>query len=141
MDAKKAKEDKKKEDDKSSKKFFEKECWNCLVKNPDHKIVGCKEPCRIHGTRDCPNIYKCLSEDKERTTLENAKKKEKVTLCTNPSGAPCSCIIDTGASATATHNEKLFNRNSIELDPKSNGVEIGDGSTIDIAGKGKIVDT
>jgi len=140
-DAKKAKEDKKKEDDKSFKKSFKKQCWNCLVENPDHKISGCTEPCRVHNSKDCVDTYKCLEDDKTKKTLENAKKKENVSLCTNPSGTPCSCIIDTGASATATHSKDLLNKNSIELDKKLNGVEIGDGSTIDIAGKGKVADT
>jgi hypothetical protein len=109
-------------------------CWNC---SKDHRVNDCPEVCRIHK-KNCKNIFRCLKIDKTESDLAALKSSEEISLCINPNGCSCTNIIDTGASATATFSRELFNKDSIELDLKSDGVEVGNGNTIDIAGKGTI---
>ena len=128
-------------DDKSPKqgkgKFFGKSCWNCeACGDKFHLINDCPELCKIHKKK-CDNKHECFQN--HRAEIDAKKEKEKInTICIESNGKKCSNIYDPGASATASHKRELFNKDSIIYDKKSNSVEVGNGATIDISGKGKI---
>ena len=111
-------------------------CWNC---SKEHRINDCPEVCKIHKKK-CKNIYKCLKIEQAEKEIIKLKKdtSEEINSCVNPNGCLCTNIIDTGASASATFNKELFNKDSIELEIRPESVEVGNGNKIDIAGKGTI---
>jgi hypothetical protein len=139
-DKKDKKEEKKrdKKDEKNEEKKYDKKdqaCWNC---DKSHRLRECPEVCRIHNKK-CTNIFACLKIDRANKDLNMYKNDSaEINICLNPDGCKCSNIIDTGASATATFNKALFNDDSILFDTKVDGVEVGNGATIDIVGKGTI---
>ena len=127
------------------KNYFNKmrSCWNCGAYGKDYHYTNqCPEPCKIHK-KECENKYECLRYKKaeEEPKKADVKEEEKINVvCIDIDGKKCSNIYDPGASSTASHKIELFNRGSINYDKKSNSVEVGNGATIDIEGKGIIGD-
>ena len=124
-------------DDKSKKKPIILPCWNCGDKN--HKVGHCKADCKIHK-KQCKNKFNCLRNDRNDKREDSEKNEKAFAVCIESNGNKCSNIYDPGASATASHKVDLFNNDSIVYNKKPKSVEVGNGATIDIAGKGKIGD-
>jgi hypothetical protein len=112
-------------------------CWNC---DGNHKLSKCPEKCRVHNKTNCDNIFNCLRNDRSVKRKDSKKDEKACVVCIESNGRQCSNIYDPGASATASHKVDLFNKDSIEYSNTPNVVEVGNGATIDIVGKGKIGD-
>jgi hypothetical protein len=116
---------------------WEKSCWNC---GEAHKLIDCKSKCSVHD-KYCDNYYNCLIEKYPDSQIYRKRVKEKINvICIDECGEKCTNIFDPGASATAAHKMDLFNEDSIEFKTIHSSVEVGNGATINIEGRGIIGD-
>ena len=131
------KKDKPLPENKNKNVQWEKSCWNC---GEAHKLIDCKSKCSVHD-KYCDNYYNCLIEKYPDSQIYRKRVKEKINvICIDECGEKCTNIFDPGASATAAHKMDLFNEDSIEFKTIHSSVEVGNGATINIEGRGIIGD-